>query len=173
MPYQSHCCRTSRMPPVISWRKSLKKTLKEVLAEALVNFRIAIVWAMLGCYIRFLQLLFLPQRCALLSLLVLWARVDEFVSLHPFCQDASATKSNFHLEAYSALVDLPSTTPLLQKIFGSNDYFAAGCGGDVVLAGAIATWQPFNTGFARDNISSVCILYILYIRIYIYILLVI
>eukprot|EP00435_Cladocopium_sp_Y103_P027073 s2976_g6.t1 len=51
--------------------------------------------------------------------------------------DASATKSNFHLEAYSALVDLPSTTPLLQTIFGSNDYFAAGCGGDVVLAGAI------------------------------------
>ena len=54
-------------------------------------------------------------------------------------QDASATKHNFHLEAYSALVDLPATTPLLQKIFGSRDYFAAGCGGDVVLAGAIAT----------------------------------
>eukprot|EP00438_Fugacium_kawagutii_P013227 Skav201213 [mRNA] locus=scaffold651:197333:198076:+ [translate_table: standard] len=51
--------------------------------------------------------------------------------------DASATKSNFHLDAYSHLVDLPSTTPLLQKIFGSNDYFAAGCGGDVVLAGAL------------------------------------
>ncbi|CAJ1445742.1 unnamed protein product [Effrenium voratum] len=51
--------------------------------------------------------------------------------------DSSATKSNFHLEAYAALVDLPTTTPLLQGIFGSPDYLAAGCGGDVVLAGAI------------------------------------
>ena len=53
-------------------------------------------------------------------------------------QDASATKSNFHLDGYAAVIDLPTTSPLLREIFGSNDYFAAGCGGDVVLAGAMA-----------------------------------
>eukprot|EP00434_Breviolum_minutum_P041371 symbB.v1.2.036802.t2/scaffold5280.1/size28982/2 len=51
--------------------------------------------------------------------------------------DASATKSNFHLDGYAAVIDLPTTSPLLREIFGSNDYFAAGCGGDVVLAGAM------------------------------------
>ena len=124
------------MPPVISWRESLKKTLKEVSAEALVNFRIGIVWAMLGC----------QDSCSILfhkdgPYLVSQCCEQELMNVFPSksFQDASATKSNFHLEAFSALVDLPSTTPLLQKIFASNDYFAAGCGGDVVLAGAMAT----------------------------------
>ena len=43
-------------------------------------------------------------------------------------------------EAYAALVDLETTTPLLMAIFGSHEYLAAGCGGDVALAGAIDTW---------------------------------
>ncbi|CAE7200371.1 unnamed protein product [Symbiodinium sp. CCMP2592] len=51
--------------------------------------------------------------------------------------DSSRTKSNFHLQAYASLVDLETTTPLLMAIFGSHEYLAAGCGGDVVLAGAI------------------------------------
>ena len=48
-------------------------------------------------------------------------------------------------EAYASLVDLESTTPLLMAIFGSHEYLAAGCGGDVALAGAIearlSTWR--------------------------------
>ena len=80
--------------------------------------------------------------------------------------DASGTKSNFHLSAYAQLIDLPSTTPLLQHIFGSlSEYLAAGSGGDVVLAGAIETghgltgscvgllrilWQLFFEGFLGD-----------------------
>ncbi|CAE7463280.1 unnamed protein product [Symbiodinium natans] len=51
--------------------------------------------------------------------------------------DSSRTKSNFHLEAFASLVDLETTTPLLMAIFGSREYLAAGCGGDVALAGAI------------------------------------
>eukprot|EP00439_Symbiodinium_sp_Y106_P083890 s171_g24.t1 len=51
--------------------------------------------------------------------------------------DSSRTKSNFHLQAYASLVDLETTTPLLMAIFGSHEYLAAGCGGDVALAGAI------------------------------------
>ena len=60
-----------------------------------------------------------------------------------FEQDASATKSNFHLDGYAAVIDLPTTSPLLREIFSSNDYFAAGCGGDVVLAGAMAACKAF------------------------------
>eukprot|EP00931_Biecheleriopsis_adriatica_P107492 TRINITY_DN81835_c0_g1_i1.p1 TRINITY_DN81835_c0_g1~~TRINITY_DN81835_c0_g1_i1.p1 ORF type:complete len:309 (+),score=54.02 TRINITY_DN81835_c0_g1_i1:29-955(+) len=51
--------------------------------------------------------------------------------------DASATKSNFHLPAYSDLIDLQTASPLLREIFGSADYLAAGSGGDVALAGAV------------------------------------
>eukprot|EP00928_Gymnodinium_smaydae_P089503 TRINITY_DN73461_c0_g1_i1.p1 TRINITY_DN73461_c0_g1~~TRINITY_DN73461_c0_g1_i1.p1 ORF type:complete len:375 (+),score=42.67 TRINITY_DN73461_c0_g1_i1:89-1213(+) len=57
--------------------------------------------------------------------------------------DASATKSNFHVPAYCDLIDLPTTTPLLMEIFGSIEYLAAGCGGDVALAGALE-YQPLH-----------------------------
>ena len=68
--------------------------------------------------------------------------------------DSSATKSNFHLEAYAALVDLPTTTPLLQGIFGSPDYLAAGCGGDVVLAGAIAAGTHLEAGGVAESVGA-------------------
>lgn len=51
--------------------------------------------------------------------------------------DCSATRQNLHLKEYLDLVDLPTTTPLLRAIFGSDDYALGGCGGDVALAGAI------------------------------------
>jgi len=71
--------------------------------------------------------------------------------------DASATKANFHLPEFCALIDLPATTPVLQAVFGSNDYQVAGAGGDVALAGAIeyqalhmdAIWGP-HQGHVQD-----------------------
>jgi len=71
--------------------------------------------------------------------------------------DASPSRSNFHVPEYCALVDLPTTTPVLQAIFGSSKYQAAGAGGDVALAGAIeyqalhmdAIWGP-HEGRVQD-----------------------
>lgn len=71
-------------------------------------------------------------------------------------QDASATKSNFHLDGYAAVIDLPTTSPLLREIFGSNDYFAAGCGGDVVLAGAMAACHIRGENGHLFNDNSCC-----------------
>merc|ERR1719240_1208830 len=48
---------------------------------------------------------------------------------------------------YLELIDLPTTTPVLREIFDTNDYVVGGCGGDVVLAGAIE-YQPLHA----DNI---------------------
>eukprot|EP00929_Paragymnodinium_shiwhaense_P092161 TRINITY_DN52035_c0_g1_i2.p1 TRINITY_DN52035_c0_g1~~TRINITY_DN52035_c0_g1_i2.p1 ORF type:complete len:139 (+),score=16.27 TRINITY_DN52035_c0_g1_i2:43-417(+) len=38
--------------------------------------------------------------------------------------DASPTRSSFHQPEFCALIDLPSTTPVLRAIFGSDDYQA-------------------------------------------------
>src|SRR5258708_19294793 len=37
----------------------------------------------------------------------------------------------------AGMVDLPTTTPILKKIFGTGDYFVRGAGGDLCLPGAI------------------------------------
>jgi len=51
--------------------------------------------------------------------------------------DSSPTRSSFHQPEFCALIDLPTVTPVLRAVFGSRDYQAAGCGGDVALAGAV------------------------------------
>ncbi|MYG55883.1 MAG: phytanoyl-CoA dioxygenase family protein [Acidimicrobiaceae bacterium] len=43
----------------------------------------------------------------------------------------------FHRPEWSQLIDLPTITPILSSIFGSNDYIVYGCGGDLALPGAI------------------------------------
>ena len=49
----------------------------------------------------------------------------------------SASRHMMHDPAWTALIDLPTTTPILTQIFGSPDYLVRGGGGDVCLPGAI------------------------------------
>ncbi len=50
---------------------------------------------------------------------------------------ASASRQLLHEPVWAALVDLPTTTPILTRLFGSPDYWLTGAGGDVCLPGAI------------------------------------
>ncbi|HLI67152.1 MAG TPA: phytanoyl-CoA dioxygenase family protein [Caulobacteraceae bacterium] len=50
---------------------------------------------------------------------------------------ASASRHLLHEAVWAAMVDLPTTTPLLQAICGADDYFVWGAGGDLCLPGAI------------------------------------
>lgn len=50
---------------------------------------------------------------------------------------ASASRELLHDPVWASMVDLPTTTPILKSIFGGNDYFLRGAGGDLCLPGAI------------------------------------
>ncbi len=50
---------------------------------------------------------------------------------------ASASRELLHDPVWAAMIDLPTTTPILTKIFGTADYFVRGAGGDLCLPGAI------------------------------------
>jgi len=50
---------------------------------------------------------------------------------------ASASRELLHDPVWASMVDLPTTTPILKKIFGTNDYHVRGAGGDLCLPGAI------------------------------------
>jgi hypothetical protein len=50
---------------------------------------------------------------------------------------SSASRHLMHEPEWTAMIDLPTTTPILTEIFGNADYFVRGGGGDVCLPGAI------------------------------------
>ncbi len=50
---------------------------------------------------------------------------------------SSASRELLHEREWAALIDLPTTTPILTEIFGGADYFVVGAGGDVCLPGAV------------------------------------
>ena len=50
---------------------------------------------------------------------------------------SSASRHLMHEPEWAAMIDLPTTTPILRAIFGSSDYFVRGGGGDLCLPGAI------------------------------------
>jgi hypothetical protein len=50
---------------------------------------------------------------------------------------SSACRQLVHDPDWAAMIDLPTTTPILNEIFGSTDYLCWGGGGDVCLPGAI------------------------------------
>ncbi len=69
---------------------------------------------------------------------------------------ASASRELLHDPVWAAMIDLPTTTPILTKIFGTADYFVRGAGGDLCLPGAIEyqglhadTRDTFQIGQAR------------------------
>ena len=49
----------------------------------------------------------------------------------------SASRQLLHDEVWADMVDLPTTTPLLTRLFGGPDYFVTGAGGDLCLPGAV------------------------------------
>jgi phytanoyl-CoA dioxygenase PhyH len=50
---------------------------------------------------------------------------------------ASASRQLLHEPEWAAIVDLPTTTPILSALFGGDDYWVIGAGGDLCLPGAI------------------------------------
>lgn len=50
---------------------------------------------------------------------------------------ASASRQLLHDPVWASMIDLPTTTPILEAIFGSRDYSVVGAGGDLSLPGAM------------------------------------
>lgn len=50
---------------------------------------------------------------------------------------ASASRELLHDPVWASMIDLPTTTPILTRIFGTADYFVRGAGGDLCLPGAV------------------------------------
>jgi hypothetical protein len=50
---------------------------------------------------------------------------------------ASASRQLLHDPAWAAMIDLATTTPILRSLFGGDDYWVIGAGGDLCLPGAI------------------------------------
>src|ERR1700722_7441468 len=50
---------------------------------------------------------------------------------------ASASRQLLHEPEWAAIVDLPTTTPILTALFGGDDYWVVGAGGDLCLPGAV------------------------------------
>lgn len=61
----------------------------------------------------------------------------------------SASRHMLHVSDWCELIDLPTTTPILNKIFGSPDYVVGGAGGDIAMPGAIE-----YQGLHSDNMWS-------------------
>ena len=57
---------------------------------------------------------------------------------------ASITGQLLHEPAWAMLVDLPTLTPIISALFGSDDYILRGAGGDFCLPGA-HTYQPLHS----------------------------
>ncbi len=64
---------------------------------------------------------------------------------------SSASRQMLHDAAWTAQIDLPTTTPILREIFGASDYFVRGGGGDVCLPGAVE-YQHLHWDF-RDALQ--------------------
>lgn len=74
----------------------------------------------------------------------------------------SASRHMLHVHEWCELIDLPVTTPILERIFSSSDYVVGGAGGDIAMPGAIEyqglhsdnMWSelpdPFGTVTMRD-----------------------
>ena len=66
---------------------------------------------------------------------------------------ASASRQMLHEDEWAAMVDLPTTTPILAAIFGSMDYLVLGAGGDLCLPGAIE-YQHLHADVRESNTIS-------------------
>ena len=62
---------------------------------------------------------------------------------------ASASRQLLHEAVWAGLIDLPTTTPIIEALFGGGDYNVIGAGGDVCLPGAIE-YQHLHADFLPD-----------------------
>ena len=64
---------------------------------------------------------------------------------HRYCYGTcSASRHMMHEPVWAKLIDMPTTTPILKAIFGTDDYLVWGGGGDLSLPGAIE-YQHLHT----------------------------
>ena len=64
---------------------------------------------------------------------------------HRYCYGTSScSRQMMHDPAWTSLIDLPTTTPILREIFATDDYLVWGGGGDLSLPGAIE-YQHLHT----------------------------
>ena len=64
---------------------------------------------------------------------------------HRYCYGtSSASRHMMHNPAWTDLIDLPKSTPILTALFGSKDYLVWGGGGDLSLPGAVE-YQHLHT----------------------------
>ena len=66
---------------------------------------------------------------------------------------ASASRQLLHEAEWAAMVDLPTTTPILAAIFGTMDYLVVGAGGDLCLPGAVE-YQHLHADVHEANALS-------------------
>jgi hypothetical protein len=62
----------------------------------------------------------------------------------------SASRHLLHEPEWAELVDLPTTTPILEAVFGSKDYLVWGAGGDLCLPGAVE-YQHLHSDLVDDQ----------------------
>ncbi|MXZ01490.1 phytanoyl-CoA dioxygenase family protein [Candidatus Poribacteria bacterium] len=67
---------------------------------------------------------------------------------------SSASRQMLHHPAWASMVDLPTTTPLVTKIFGSSDYKVWGSGGDLCLPGAVEYQHLHSDGRDPQHLSE-------------------
>ena len=63
---------------------------------------------------------------------------------------ASASRHLLHDPMWASMIDLPTTTPILTRIFGGSDYRVLGAGGDLCLPGAIE-YQALHSDGDREH----------------------
>lgn len=66
---------------------------------------------------------------------------------------SSASRQMLHKPAWAAMVDLPTTTPILTEIFGGADYLVIGAGGDLCLPGAVE-YQHLHADVGESHLIS-------------------
>ena len=66
---------------------------------------------------------------------------------------SSASRQMLHEPEWAAMVDLPTTTPILAEIFGTKDYLVLGAGGDLCLPGAVE-YQHLHADVGESNALS-------------------
>ena len=66
----------------------------------------------------------------------------------------SSSRQLLHDEAWAAMVDLETTTPLLTKLFGGPDYVVVGAGGDLCLPGAVEYQHLHSDVYERFNLPD-------------------
>ena len=68
---------------------------------------------------------------------------------------ASSSRHMMHDPVWASMIDLPTMTPILIEIMGSEDYYVAGGGGDLCLPGAIEYQHLHSDGYDRQENGDV------------------